>query len=789
MLSKLKLSIGSRLAAFDARALLLLSIVSGMGGLVYEVIYLRQLTSVLGDMFYVHAALVSAFLLGNGIGAKYAQKFVKKLHWFEIAIGLYALCMPSILVSYQNSFVFHYVTNPVVSTMLSAFFLLALPSIFIGFSIPLFSEYVNQLGKIDDGFKVTYMLYNFGAAISLIVVEFWLIRQMGLSASLYIVACANIFCGLYLVLRKMPEQIILKSQEAADSISFRLIAAFFMASLSASLFQWIFIKTCYHLFTPHRENFAICTAIAVSSISLGTYLVRRFKLSFSNCLLLGAFFTGLVFAIYPSVIQDRFLYIKYAHPSITTEILAKVFAGFMLSIPYVFLGSTISALLQDEKNVVRSSGNLLFISGIANAIGVLLFTFVLFPNFNALVIPCVSIGLALLALFIYEQKLSIMKFATMGATVFLAGAFVYNYPEEMIFLNLTPEELGELSRVETYKSGSDNVSLVGHKNNGLTINYNGLPEIRVMLSGEPAIISETISGVIPAFMAPSLQDALVLGFGSGMTGGAASTVFKNVDIIEINSAFFPLSKKLSNFSVFDNKSAHIIHDDGRRFLNRIDNKKYDSIINSIPSPTYFSAGKIYTLEFLDMVKRALKPDGIYSTWFNVYDFSPRGSEILLATLSRKFKHCNMAILRDDYYYVTCSDTALKRRPLKDITIHPEVEKVIASTLNMTVEKYFAGIFLSDNIFENQNFTHIPSNTDDFPVLEFEIAKQKLTKSKIFSSSFVDKIFSSLGSENDDLFLNRAGLFFNMQSFHFQPYVERLRKDKALSDKLKKYVKE
>jgi len=68
----------------------MLSVISGMGGLVYEVLYLRHLTTVLGDMFYVHIALIGVFLLGNGLGALFADRFRNQLHVFEFANGAYA---------------------------------------------------------------------------------------------------------------------------------------------------------------------------------------------------------------------------------------------------------------------------------------------------------------------------------------------------------------------------------------------------------------------------------------------------------------------------------------------------------------------------------------------------------------------------------------------------------------------------------------------------------------------------------------------------------------------------
>ena len=75
-------------------ALLWLAVLSGMGGIAFEVLYLRHLSTLLGDMFYVHAALLSTFLIGGGLGAKAASRWRRWLWAFEILTGMYALILP-----------------------------------------------------------------------------------------------------------------------------------------------------------------------------------------------------------------------------------------------------------------------------------------------------------------------------------------------------------------------------------------------------------------------------------------------------------------------------------------------------------------------------------------------------------------------------------------------------------------------------------------------------------------------------------------------------------------------
>ena len=67
---------------------------SGCCALAYEILYMRALTTVLGDMLYVHAALLSTFLVGIGLGALLAHRFLPWLWLMECLTGVYALVLP-----------------------------------------------------------------------------------------------------------------------------------------------------------------------------------------------------------------------------------------------------------------------------------------------------------------------------------------------------------------------------------------------------------------------------------------------------------------------------------------------------------------------------------------------------------------------------------------------------------------------------------------------------------------------------------------------------------------------
>ena len=84
--------------------LLALAFLSGVCGIAYELVYARLLTTYLGDMFHVAAAILATFLLGIAVGARVAHRFARFLWAIEIAIGGYALAIASWIASDGDGF-------------------------------------------------------------------------------------------------------------------------------------------------------------------------------------------------------------------------------------------------------------------------------------------------------------------------------------------------------------------------------------------------------------------------------------------------------------------------------------------------------------------------------------------------------------------------------------------------------------------------------------------------------------------------------------------------------------
>jgi hypothetical protein len=108
-------------------------------------------------------------------------------------------------------------------------------------------------------------------------------------------------------------------------------------------------------------------------------------------------------------------------------------------------------------------------------------------------------------------------------------------------------------------------------------------------------------------------------------------------------------------------NAHVVIDDGRRFLER-SNQQFDVIVIDPPPPISApTSGLLYSEQFYSVIKPHLKPDGILQMWF------PGGDDVTMAAVVKS--------LRNSFPYVRAFESLTgfgthflcRLRPIPDAT--------------------------------------------------------------------------------------------------------------------------
>ncbi|MBI4826444.1 MAG: tetratricopeptide repeat protein [Nitrospirae bacterium] len=736
---------------------------SGFCGISYEVIYSRMLGNLIGDHFIVNASLLLTFLLGIGIGTKLAHRISRFLWAVEICIGFYAIGF-TLLTPYLEAFLYNILpAGSIAMSILASSVLLAIPACLVGVSLPLFSAYLKRLRK-GNVFATTYMIYNFGAAITAIVIEFYLIRHLGIRNTAFLIGEFNLLIGLALFLRRrhiVPE--IVSVKEVVYPL--RVILPLIILSIASAVFQLLGLKIAEFLFGPFNETFAMVLGVVLFGIAFGTLLGRMLDISFASLLFFNLLYLTLLipgFSYFVKLYADYFSVFNPFSP-----LLWKVTILFLIMGPSaICFGAAIPSLMKQEENVAKESGHLLFVSSLANAAGYLLMVLFIHPNFEYGQIIVLIIFMLSTAFFIIKwqaKKAVAIVCVAAVAGVFLLHAF---WNEDILYLDYLSFTSKDryAKELKSYESGKrfkkyDETFAINKINGQELFFINGFTSIALNTA------AEYIVGVLSSLPSPSTESAMVLGLGSGATAGTVSRIFDHLDVVEISPIIIEKQMLLSkhNFDIASRKNVNIISDDGIRYT-KITDRKYDLILNTVTSPLYFSSSKLYTVDFFRDVKSKLKDGGIYTTWLDSR-VGNDGTDIILKSLRSEFKYCWVAIMRPSYFLLLCSDEPLQLRQEDNISSNKGLKDFFLREHSIDI-KTLRYAFVSANAFDHISAgSKVPLNSLDHPELEFEISRLK----RRGIQKFVDSLINNYSAEKAerDIFTGLPIDWYSLVTYYYQ----------------------
>jgi spermidine synthase len=729
--------------------ILFLAFISGVCGIAYEVLYTRLLSTYFGNIFYVSAAILISFLLSIGIGALVGHRFVRYISLIEITIGVYAigavfffrnhaLEMLSLISIDSTAFPFIFVGV--------AISFLIIPAFLIGFSIPIFSLYLAKNEKSKNSFSSVYILYNIGAALSVLVIEYILVRNFGLSASILSIAVVNIINGVILLF-KVPLTTKIVKLDTNSTINTPYWITLFLVSVASGIFQLFLLRISNNIFGPINENFAIILFVALSGMAMATGISERKNLSYKKYLSYGALIVLVScllltpFIYFWAILQEHFG-ILYSLTWIFKPMVIFMFSFAMLS----FFGGTIPFLLKNNGGP-QSIGKALAISCFGNVTGFLMMTFVFYEKISDSLIPVIISSLIVFSILIISGIKRIdIYFAII--LVILSVFVIISWPYKLLVAghtNLNSVHTlntinSKLANWKEYKKFDSSVSILYFKDDSRLLSINGSVSLRFN-SNNLTQLREMIVGLSPAIYSKNHDTALVLGLGSGISAGTVAKIYTKTKIIEINPAMLKGAEAFSeeNMDILGNHSTTIVIQDG--IVELLNSKeKYDTIVNTVTSPKYFSSSKLWTKEVFDAISTKLNEGGIYSMWLDL-DTGTEGVQIMIKTVESSFLDCKYIYLNVGYLNVLCSNTPFVAKNISD-TFWPEeiLQKFRFYQLPFSINSFINNLTLDieNKLLYNSSTKY---NTLDFPVLEFTrpVQKQDPTKSAV---SFMANIVNS-----------------------------------------------
>jgi len=752
--------------------LLFLMLLSGLAGISYEILYARLLGNIIGDQFVVSASILMTFLLGIGWGSLLAHRLWRYLWLIEAAIGVYALAMVLAMpwlemLIYSNTLM---LPSGLTGSVIVCVILLCIPAALIGCSVPLFSTYLERQAAVGhNAFSQVYSVYNIGAAFTALAIEFYLIRWLGINTTVVFFAAINVVVAVglyagYSGLRKLNEvhQVLPSLRSVLASLSWQRAWPLILASMASAVFQLFMLKYAELVFGPFRESFALVLSIVLLGIVLGSLLVRYTGISFYRLMMLAVVSVlAMLLLAGPAIYLYAAIY-ELINVSYVWTVIGKWLwlAGLML-LPATAFGATIPALLQHDDEVSQESGALLFISSCANAAGFLLMVLVLHPLLDYGVQLLVVICLATLALLLAPMAANkpLHWRGTVVALLLLVvagGVFKYQWDEDVLYLSYTSyhdvettrEKREKVSFPDRYK-GYQDVFSINWIDDDPYFFINGYISIPLNNS------SEKVVGGLSSLYAPRLDQALVLGLGSGATASTVGLFFDHTDVVEINPVvrdnLFRMSKW--NYDIEHNDKVNIIVDDAIHDI-KSRHKQYDLILNTVTTPLYFSSSKLYTVDFFKAVKQRLQPDGVYVTWMDSR-IGDIGADIVLRSMKSSFPHCALLYIKSSYFLLVASDKPILSQQGEAVVNHQLFKEDMMNRYDI-VSEWLPYQLLTSDAYQLIGEEEGEVNSSDHPVLEYEMAHLRETgmpqmKRRLSAAMALDDIAKSAGSAITDAF--------------------------------------
>lgn len=199
------------------------------------------------------------------------------------------------------------------------------------------------------------------------------------------------------------------------------------------------------------------------------------------------------------------------------------------------------------------------------------------------------------------------------------------------------------ARAQSWFQGHEWVSLslrVNGKADASLTALSGLPpDHEAAISPRGDAETQVLSGVLPFLLHPGQpDDVLVVGWGSGITAGAAlSSGAERVRAVEIEREVVRGSAPFQPYAGWPLRSSRLelVEDDGRRLLTARPDR-YDIIVSEPSNPWITGCSNLFTVEFFSLVSSRLDEGGRFLQWVQAYEISTGSLRSILAALRRAF---------------------------------------------------------------------------------------------------------------------------------------------------------
>ncbi len=659
--------------------------ISGIAGLVYEIVWTRMLILIFGSTTFATSTVLAAFMGGLALGSYLFGKWIDKREdplrvyaLLELLTGLYALALPLILKGIAPVYVWIYRWFSLNFYALSGirfvlcFILLIIPTILMGGTLPVLSKFmVRRRETVGINVGRLYALNTFGAVIGCFSAGFILLGGIGLFRTTLVAVSINILVAaigwfLYKSAGDEAEEAVQRVEELnkakikVEGIEYSrrillfVLWAFALSGFASLAYEVLWTRLLVFYLANSIYAFSMMLTVFLLGLALGSFIFSKFIRYRRD--LLKIFIVAEIFIGITAVIGIP-IFIRLGRIGVGLHLgiapfWGKTFNAFVKTLAIMLVPTTLIGVVFPVVNTIytnnirvlgRKVGSAYCVNTIGAIFGSVFAGFLLIPllgtKTSILLIASINILIGLSAWFFSYYKKNLIYLLTRVMTIVLAIFIIWR---------VVPIFASDKAFHEIFKMEKEAVLSYLEEGVGGTVTIEEFRTYRTI-----SIDGVNVAGTNPAFhTTQKLQAHLALllhnnpekvlqvGFGSGGTAYSASRYdVEKLDCVEISPAVIEGAKYFeeTNHNVLRDKRVQLIIDDARCFLLNSD-KKYDVILSDSTHPTVAGNGTLYTVDYFKLCKKRLKKDGIFSTWLPLYNLRLVDYKTILRSLRQVFPY-------------------------------------------------------------------------------------------------------------------------------------------------------
>lgn len=682
-------------------AVLFCFFVSGMAGLVYQIVWARYLALFLGHTSYAVVAVLVAFMgglaLGNAWFGNRADRAAKPLAlygWLELGIGAYALIFPAYYSFCHVTFVsLGQHLQPGSNGLLAlkfgfSFLTILIPTFLMGATFPVLTKFVTRsLSELRERVAALYCINSIGAVAGCLVADFWWIPRMGLAMTVFGGAAMNLLAGaiaLYLSNRidegqqLVPEKAptIKLTEEQFTPAELKLaIVGIGLSGFVAMLYEVAWTRLLGLALGSSTHAFSLMLITFITGIAVGAGIIYLWKnlqrtleaFAWAELALAATLLISMFFYQYLPYWFVKLAALLARKPEVYPfyQLLQAIICFLVMFIPTVCLGTTLPLVSRiataELARTGRSVGTVFAVNTLGTVLGAIVTGLWLMPAVGLAWTFAVGIAVnALIGVAILQRKPMPLQRA-LGVPLLAVGlacltGLMLNQDWKRIFsvgiwrsVNPPPtfdafRQMAQSDELKFHRDGSGStVTVVSRLENGkehMGLKVNGKADASTGMD----LPTQRLLGHIPMLLRPESRRALVVGLGSGMTCSAVArhSSIQQIDAVEISPDVVEAARFFADYNdrFWTNPRVHIIVEDAKSFL-KITPTKYDVIISEPSNPWMAGVAGVFSREYYESCLARLQTNGLMAQWVQIYDTSDETFNLVLRTFTSAFPYVSI----------------------------------------------------------------------------------------------------------------------------------------------------